>query len=81
MRCCSFTADEHEPACSRYRRPYIRSVAVTDDTDLTSVQAEFASAAALLVDSPTEDFGGSGRTFNWSRLPKQRTKPWCWQAG
>jgi len=70
-----FHGDEHEPACSRYRRPYIRSVAVTDETDLTSVQAEFASAAALLVDSPTDDFGGSGRTFNWSRLPKQRTKP------
>ncbi|MDQ3446813.1 MAG: phosphoribosylanthranilate isomerase [Pseudomonadota bacterium] len=70
-----FHGDEHEPACSRYRRPYIRSVAVTDETDLTSVQTEFASAAALLVDSPTDDFGGSGRTFNWSRLPKQRTKP------
>lgn len=76
-----FHGDEHEPACSRYRRPYIRSVAVTDDTDLTSVQAEFASAAALLVDSPTEDFGGSGRTFNWSRLPKQRTKPWVLAGG
>ncbi|MDQ3444995.1 MAG: phosphoribosylanthranilate isomerase [Pseudomonadota bacterium] len=70
-----FHGDEHEPACSRYRRPYIRSVAVTDETDQTSVQTEFASAAALLVDSPTDDFGGSGRTFNWSRLPKQRTKP------
>ena len=69
-----FHGDEHEPACSRYRRPYIRSVAMTDETDLASVQTEFASAAALLVDAPTEDFGGSGRTFNWSRLPKQRTK-------
>ena len=70
-----FHGDEHEPACSRYRRPYIRSVAMTDETDLTSVQSEFASAAALLVDAPTDDFGGSGRTFKWSRLPKQRTKP------
>ncbi len=70
-----FHGDEHEPACSRYRRPYIRSVPMADDTDLTHVQTEFASAAALLVDAPSDDFGGSGKTFNWSRLPKQRTKP------
>ena len=70
-----FHGDEHEPACSRYRRPYIRAVPVGDDTDLAGVESEFASAAALLVDAPTDDFGGSGRTFNWSRLPKQRSKP------
>ncbi len=29
----------------------------------------------MLVDAPTDDFGGSGQTFNWSRLPKQRGKP------
>ncbi len=70
-----FHGDEHEPACSRYRRPYIRAVAMTDDADLTRVQSEFASAAALLVDAPSDDFGGSGRTFSWSRLPKQLAKP------
>ncbi|HYM47501.1 MAG TPA: phosphoribosylanthranilate isomerase [Burkholderiaceae bacterium] len=69
-----FHGDEHEPACSRYQRPYLRAVPMTDDADLTRAQSEFASAAALLVDAPTDDFGGSGRTFNWSRLPKQRTK-------
>ena len=70
-----FHGDEHEPACSRYRRPYIRSVPIGDGSDLAGVESEFASAAALLVDAPTDDFGGSGRTFNWSRLPKQRSKP------
>lgn len=69
-----FHGNEHEPACNRYQRPYIRSFAMTDDADLTKAQNDFASAAALLVDSPSEDFGGSGQTFNWSRLPAQRTK-------
>jgi phosphoribosylanthranilate isomerase len=55
-----FHGDEHEPACNRYQRPYIRSVPMTDDTDLTRIESEFASAAALLVDAPTDDFGGSG---------------------
>lgn len=70
-----FHGNEHEPACSRYQHPYIRSVSMTDDADIVRVQTEFASAAALLVDAPTDDFGGSGHTFNWSRLPKQRSKP------
>ncbi len=70
-----FHGNEHEPACSRYQRPYIRSVSMTDDTDLARVQTEFASASALLVDAPTDDFGGGGHTFNWSRLPAQRVKP------
>lgn len=69
-----FHGEEHEPACSRYRRPYLRAVAMTDDVDLARVQTEFASAAALLVDAASDDFGGSGRTFNWSRLPAQRSK-------
>lgn len=69
-----FHGDEHEPACSRYRRPYIRSVPITDDADLTRAQGEFSSAAALLADAPTDDFGGSGRTFNWSLLPRYRAK-------
>ena len=70
-----FHGDEHEPACNRYQRPYLRSVAMTEGTDLSLFESGFASAAALLVDAPTDDFGGSGQTFNWSRLPKQRSKP------
>ena len=70
-----FHGNEHEPACNRYQRPYIRSVPMTDQTDVALFESEFASAAALLVDAPTDDFGGSGQTFNWSRLPKQRNKP------
>ena len=70
-----FHGAEHEPACSRYQRPYIRSVAMTEQTDVALFENEFASAAALLADAPTDDFGGSGQTFNWSRLPKQRGKP------
>jgi phosphoribosylanthranilate isomerase len=70
-----FHGHEHEPACHRYQRPYIRSVPMTDGVDLSLVESEFASAAALQVDAPTDDYGGSGQTFNWSRLPQQRTKP------
>lgn len=70
-----FHGNEHEPACSRYQHPYIRAVSMSDGVDLEFVQMEFASATAFLADAPTDDFGGSGITFNWSRLPKRLDKP------
>ncbi|MDQ3187311.1 MAG: phosphoribosylanthranilate isomerase [Pseudomonadota bacterium] len=70
-----FHGAEHEPGCSRYQRPYIRAIAMTEDADIAHVQSEFASATALLVDAPSDDFGGSGQTFSWSRLPARRSKP------
>jgi len=63
-----FHGHEHEPACSRYQRPYIRAVPITDSTDFPHAEREFGSAAALLVDAPSAEFGGSGRSFNWSLL-------------
>ncbi|MEP6608410.1 MAG: phosphoribosylanthranilate isomerase [Burkholderiaceae bacterium] len=70
-----FHGDEHEPSCNRYQRPYIRSVPISTASDLVRAQGEFTSAAAFLVDAPSDDFGGGGRTFNWSQLPAQRSKP------
>jgi phosphoribosylanthranilate isomerase len=70
-----FHGDEHEQACGRYGRPYMRAVAMADDVDLLDFERDFHSAAALLVDAPSEGFGGAGRAFDWSRIPLQRTKP------
>ena len=70
-----FHGNEHEPACARYQHPYIRAVSMADGVDLDLVQMEYASATALLADTPSDDFGGSGPPFNWSRLPKRLDKP------
>lgn len=70
-----FHGHEHEPACSRYQRPYIRAVPISQATDFSDAQGEFASASALLVDAPSADFGGSGRSFDWSLLIAPRVKP------
>jgi phosphoribosylanthranilate isomerase len=34
----------------------------------------FPSAAALLLDAPSEGYGGSGRAFDWTRVPPRRGK-------
>ena len=47
-----------------------------DDIDLRDEEARFDDAAGLLLDAFVQDqFGGSGRTFDWSRVPAERTKP------
>jgi len=47
----------------------VRAVAVGDGVDLLDWEQRYPTAAALLADAPSAAFGGSGRTFDWDRLP------------
>lgn len=69
-----FHGDEHEPGCSRYGRPYMRAIRVGPETDLLDCERQFHSAAALLADTPSDAFGGSGKSFDWDRVPLRRGK-------
>jgi phosphoribosylanthranilate isomerase len=46
-----------------------------EGVDLLDCERQFQSAAALLLDAPSADFGGSGQTFDWDRIPARRSKP------
>jgi phosphoribosylanthranilate isomerase len=72
-----FHGDETEPECARFGRPYLRAVPMAEGVDLLDCAAVFASAVALLADAPAEGYGGSGKAFDWSRLPppEARRKP------
>lgn len=71
-----FHGSETPEECRRYQRPYLKAIHMRDDVDLREEEARFADAAGLLLDAFAQDrFGGSGRTFDWSRVPVQRTKP------
>lgn len=70
-----FHGDEHEPACSRYGRPYLRALRMEEGVDLLDFERQFQSAAALMFDAPSPGYGGSGQTFDWNRIPLRRSKP------
>ena len=55
-----FHGDEHEPACSRYGRPYLRAIRMDAEVDLLDCERQFHSAAALLADAPSDAYGGTG---------------------
>ncbi|HEY1058805.1 MAG TPA: phosphoribosylanthranilate isomerase [Limnobacter sp.] len=65
-----FHGDETAEFCQQFNRPYLKAIRMKADTDLQQASTEFASAQALLVDSWSEAYGGSGHTFDWSLLPK-----------
>jgi phosphoribosylanthranilate isomerase len=69
-----FHGDEMEPDCARYGAPYVRAVRMAEGVDLLDCERLFSSASALLLDTPSEAYGGSGRAFDWSRVPALRTK-------
>ena len=71
-----FHGSETPDQCRLYRRPYLKAIHMRDNVDLRNEEARFADAAGLLLDAFAQgQFGGSGRTFDWSCVPAQRTKP------
>jgi phosphoribosylanthranilate isomerase len=71
-----FHGDEPPEACAAPGRPYIKAVAMRDGVDLHAVARRYASARGLLVDSFREGVrGGTGVTFDWSRIPPDLGKP------
>jgi phosphoribosylanthranilate isomerase len=72
-----FHGDETAADCERFGRPYLRALRMSDGVDLLDSARSFPSAVALLADAPAAGFGGSGKVFDWARLPPpdRRTMP------
>ncbi|WP_138518513.1 phosphoribosylanthranilate isomerase [Limnobacter alexandrii] len=65
-----FHGDESPEFCESFLRPYLKAIRMKAGVDLRVESARFESAQALLVDSWSEAYGGTGHTFDWSLLPK-----------
>jgi phosphoribosylanthranilate isomerase len=72
-----FHGSEPHRDCARFGRAYLRAVAMSEGVDLLDWEKRYPSAAALLADAPSAAFGGSGRAFDWSKLPdpERRSRP------
>lgn len=65
-----FHGDETPDFCESFNRPFIKAIRMKEGVDLLAESARFHTAQALLVDSWSEAYGGTGHTFDWSLLPK-----------
>ena len=71
-----FHGAESPAFCEQFGRPYLKAVAMEEGIDLLRENDRFHSASALLLDSAHDgQFGGTGTTFDWSRiLPEVRDR-------
>ncbi|MBC7405753.1 MAG: phosphoribosylanthranilate isomerase [Cytophaga sp.] len=72
------TAEQCHQLASAVNRPFIRAFRVSPDTsakDLLECEDEYRSASplfnGLLLDTFVDGFGGSGKVFDWSLIPKE----------
>ncbi|MGH8119865.1 MAG: phosphoribosylanthranilate isomerase [Gammaproteobacteria bacterium] len=71
-----FHGDEEPEECGRYSKPYIKAVRMHDGIDVGREEQRYAGASALLLDAYVADqHGGTGKTFDWSRIPAHAGKP------
>jgi len=65
-----FHGDESAADCSRYGRPYIKALRMQDGRDIEAQARQYPTAAGILLDSYQPGLpGGTGETFDWTRIP------------
>ena len=71
-----FHGDEAPEFCGSFDKPYIKAVRMKPGIDLHVVSRRYGDAAALLLDSYSETGrGGTGTSFDWSKIPGDLTRP------
>ena len=75
----------HEPAafCRAFGRPYLKAIPVGDHGGLLESLSPYSDAAGVLLDAPPSGGlpGGTGRTFDWGRVPARLPVPWVLSGG
>ena len=70
-----FHGDETVGQCEGFGLPYLRAARVRPGVDLLEFATQFPSARALLLDTWTPAYGGSGESFDWSLVPSSCPLP------
>jgi len=71
-----FHGSEIEAECSCFNRPYIKAVAMKPGLNVADVVNQYPGAQGILLD--TYDVvlpGGTGKSFDWSKVPQSLSKP------
>jgi len=71
-----FHGSEVEAECTCYNRPYIKAIAMKPGLEVASMVNQYPSAQGILLD--TYDVvlpGGTGKAFDWSKVPQNLSKP------
>jgi len=70
-----FHGDEPPADCDAAQRPYMRVARMTPQLDLLDFAARYPNAQAILLDAHVEGYGGGGKVFDWSLIPRNVPRP------
>ena len=71
-----FHGEEPPKFCEQFDRPYIKALRVHQSVNLIQLAKVYLTAKAILLDSFVEGkLGGTGKTFDWSVIPPDFSKP------
>lgn len=76
-----FHGDEPAEFCRSFGLPYVKACRMAAEVDLLEYMRPYADAQAWLADGYSEQYGGAGTQFDWSRLPKRLAKPLILSGG
>lgn len=80
-----FHGDEAPAFCAQFGMPYVKACRVRSEAgtgvDLLEYLRAFSGAAAWLLDSFVEEYGGVGERFDWSLVPARRDRPLILSGG
>ncbi|GAB2784353.1 phosphoribosylanthranilate isomerase [Halomonas shantousis] len=71
-----FHGEEGPQACHGFTRPWIKALRMREGIDLHAAARDYHGACGLLLDAYKPGVpGGTGETFDWSRIPPDLAKP------
>ena len=78
-----FHGHEDAALCRAFGRPYLKAIPVAREGDLLESLSPYDDAAGVLLDAPPADGlpGGTGRTFDWGRVPASLPIPLVLSGG
>ena len=79
-----FHGSEDDAFCAGFDLPYLKAIAMGGNAgiDAASLQRDYPRAAGFLFDSNASgQAGGSGHTFDWSRIPVDCPRPYLLAGG
>jgi phosphoribosylanthranilate isomerase len=76
-----FHGEETPAFCEQFHKPYIKAIPATSADVIMELMSEHQHAAAVLIDTPSIQHGGTGQPFDWQRIPRQLTKPYILAGG
>lgn len=71
-----FHGNETDAWCAQFGRPYLKAIAMGEGGAALPFLRAFPGAAGLLLDGHgLGEAGGTGRSFDWSRMPRDLAQP------